>query len=78
MAEVETIATTVGTPYPRAQVSYARALLDPGDGTSNLPAAALIFLSHRTVGSHLDRIFPKLGISNRNQLRDVLPVQANT
>jgi DNA-binding CsgD family transcriptional regulator len=32
-----------------------------------------LFLSHRTVGSHLYRIFPKLGITSRAQLRDALP-----
>jgi DNA-binding NarL/FixJ family response regulator len=29
-------------------------------------------LSHRTVGAHLYRIFPKLGITTRAALRDVL------
>jgi len=32
-----------------------------------------LFLSHRTIGSHLYRIFPKLGIISRAQLRDALP-----
>jgi len=32
-----------------------------------------LFLSHRTIGSHLYRIFPKLGIASRTQLRDALP-----
>jgi DNA-binding NarL/FixJ family response regulator len=27
------------------------------------------YLSHRTVGSHLYRIFPKLGVTSRAQLR---------
>ncbi|MET7481407.1 LuxR C-terminal-related transcriptional regulator [Streptomyces sp. NPDC005648] len=31
-----------------------------------------LFLSPRTVGSHLYRVFPKLGITARSQLRDVL------
>ena len=30
------------------------------------------YLSHRTVGSHLYRIFPKPGITTRSQLRDAL------
>nr|WP_234354846.1 LuxR C-terminal-related transcriptional regulator [Streptomyces sp. NRRL WC-3618] len=32
-----------------------------------------IFLSPRTVGFHLYRVFPKLGITGRAQLRDALP-----
>jgi DNA-binding CsgD family transcriptional regulator len=31
-----------------------------------------LFLSHRTIGGHLYRIFPKLGIAGRAQLRDAL------
>jgi DNA-binding CsgD family transcriptional regulator len=38
------------------------------DGLTNREIAQRIFLSHRTVGSHLYRIFPKLGISTRAQL----------
>lgn len=37
------------------------------DGLSNREAQRL-YLSHRTVGSHLYRLFPKLGISSRAQL----------
>ena len=42
-------------------------------GLSNREIGERLFLSHRTVGSHMYRIFPKLGISSRAQLRDVLP-----
>jgi DNA-binding CsgD family transcriptional regulator/Tfp pilus assembly protein PilF len=42
------------------------------DGLSNREIGQQLFLSHRTVGSHLYRIFPKLGISSRAQLRGVL------
>ena len=31
-----------------------------------------LFVSHRTVGSHLYRIFPKLGITSRSQLAGAL------
>jgi len=41
-------------------------------GLTNREIGDRLFLSHRTVGSHLYRIFPKLGITSRNQLHLVL------
>jgi len=41
-------------------------------GMSNKEIGRRLFLSHRTVGSHLYRIFPKLGITARSHLRAVL------
>ncbi len=42
------------------------------EGLSNREIGERLFLSHRTVGGHLYRIFPKLGISGRAQLRNAL------
>jgi DNA-binding CsgD family transcriptional regulator len=42
-------------------------------GLTNREIGDRLFLSHRTVGSHLYRIFPKLDISSRSQLHLVLP-----
>ena len=39
-------------------------------GLSNREIGERLFLSHRTIGSHLYRIFPKLEITSRVQLRD--------
>ncbi|HEV7677973.1 MAG TPA: BREX system ATP-binding domain-containing protein [Candidatus Dormibacteraeota bacterium] len=47
------------------------ALLAAG-GLSNKQIGERLFLSHRTVGAHLYRIFPKLGITSRAALRDAL------
>jgi DNA-binding CsgD family transcriptional regulator len=41
-------------------------------GLSNREIGERLFLSHRTIGSHLYRIFPKLEITSRVQLRDAL------
>ena len=41
-------------------------------GLSNREIGERLFLSHRTIGSHLYRIFPKLGITARSQLPAVL------
>jgi DNA-binding CsgD family transcriptional regulator len=47
-------------------------------GLSNREIGERLFLSHRTIGSHLYRTFPKLGITSRTQLRDALPAAADS
>jgi DNA-binding NarL/FixJ family response regulator len=37
-------------------------------GLSNREIGERLFISHRTVGGHLYRLFPKLGISSRAEL----------
>jgi DNA-binding CsgD family transcriptional regulator len=43
-----------------------------GRGLTNSEIADRLFLSPRTVASHLYRSYPKLGIAGRHQLRDLL------
>ena len=42
------------------------------EGLSNKEIGARLYLSHRTVGYHLHRIFSKAGITSRSGLRPVL------
>jgi len=41
-------------------------------GLSNKEIGTRLYLSHRTVGSHLYRIFPKLGVTTRSGLQAAL------
>ncbi len=42
------------------------------EGLSNREIGQRLYVSHRTVGAHLHRIFPKLGITSRSQLHAVI------
>jgi DNA-binding CsgD family transcriptional regulator len=42
------------------------------EGLTNREIGQRLYLSHRTVSSHLHRIFPKLGVVSRSELRSVV------
>ena len=42
------------------------------DGLTNREIGEELFLSHRTISTHLHRVFPKLGVTSRGQLRRAL------
>ena len=58
------------TPEAREQLSPQELQIAgmAADGLTNREIGQKLYLSHRTVGSHLYRIFPKLGITSRSQL----------
>jgi DNA-binding CsgD family transcriptional regulator len=69
---------------PRRRAPGAWAQLSPqelqiaqlaADGLSNREIGEQLYLSHRTIESHLYRLFPKLGVTSRAQLRVALEPQ---
>jgi DNA-binding CsgD family transcriptional regulator len=42
------------------------------DGLTNREIGERLYISHRTVGSHLSQLFAKLGVASRTELRAVL------
>lgn len=62
------------SPSPRERLSPQETQIAElaAQGMSNREIGERLFLSHRTVSSHLYRIFPKLGITRRNQLAGAL------
>jgi Bacterial regulatory proteins, luxR family len=44
------------------------------DGLTDREIGDRLFLSPRTVSSHLYRSYPKLGVASRHQLRDVIAI----
>ena len=73
LATGETVRTR--TPDTRDQLTAQEAQIAQlaRDGLSNPAIAARLFISPRTVQYHLRKVFAKLNITSRNQLRSALP-----
>ena len=63
--------TTLGMPATLTPQQLEIAQL-AAEGLTNKEIGERLFLSHRTVSTHLYQIFPKLGITSRAGLRDAL------
>jgi DNA-binding CsgD family transcriptional regulator len=81
------LARCEGTATPAVRLITARVRLTPGEldtavqaaaGRSNKQIASDMHLSVRTVESHLQRVYEKLGVSGRHELADALPDQQTT
>jgi DNA-binding NarL/FixJ family response regulator len=46
-------------------------------GMTNREIGQRLYLSHRTIGSHLHRIFPKLGVTSRAALQGALQIPSH-
>ena len=78
--ELRATGETVGPRTPEARDRLTAQELQiaqlAAGGLSNREIGERLFLSHRTVGSHLYRIYPKLGVTARAQLRESLATGA--
>jgi DNA-binding CsgD family transcriptional regulator len=63
-----------GAPAPLAELTPQQRQIVrlASGGLTNREIGDRLFLSPRTVGTHLYKSFPKLGITDRHQLRDVI------
>jgi DNA-binding CsgD family transcriptional regulator/tetratricopeptide (TPR) repeat protein len=68
------VATTTGPDAPTATLTVQERQIAElaAVGLTNKQIGERLFLSHRTVGSHLHRLYPKLGITSRAALRVAL------
>ncbi|MET9476954.1 helix-turn-helix transcriptional regulator, partial [Streptomyces sp. NPDC002922] len=72
------VATTTGPDAPTAALTAQERQIAElaAIGLTNKQIGERLFLSHRTVGSHLHRLYPKLGITSRAALRAALEAMA--
>ncbi len=62
----------VADPFATLTAQQEQIVRLAANGLSNREIGERLFLSPRTIGSHLYRIFPQLGVANRTQLGELL------
>jgi DNA-binding CsgD family transcriptional regulator len=72
----EQSSSQVTEPWDELSPQEAQIASMVAEGLTNRQIGERLFLSHRTIGSHLYRIFPKLGITARAQLGAALATEA--
>ncbi|WP_219822110.1 helix-turn-helix transcriptional regulator [Streptomyces sp. Ru62] len=76
--ELRAAGESSGSPTPgdrdELTAQELRIAVPTAHGLTNRQIAERMFVSHRTVGSHLYRIFPKLGVTTRSQLSAALHI----
>ncbi|MFI9105501.1 AAA family ATPase [Streptomyces fildesensis] len=68
----ETAAREAAAPLAELTAQQQQIVRLAANGLSNREIGEQLFLSPRTIGTHLYNVYPKLGISSRHQLRDVI------
>ena len=68
----ESIRRTTATAWDQLTPQELQIAELAADGLTNREIGERLYLSHRTVGSHLYKLFPKLGVTSRTELRAVL------
>jgi ATP/maltotriose-dependent transcriptional regulator MalT len=68
----QTAATSRRSPSSEGCSAQRQIVRLAGDGLTDREIGDRLFLSPRTVSSHLYRSYPKLGVASRHQLRDVI------
>jgi DNA-binding NarL/FixJ family response regulator len=64
--------TTPPTPAVELTAQQRQILQLAAEGMTNKEIGERLFLSPRTVSAHVYRLFPKLGVTSRTALREVL------